>query len=341
MATYQYPENRELQEVEQDLLPVLLLDDPIFEFMPIVEIDSHLLEWEQEDNYFGLQQLRGLDGQPGNVRAVGGKGYRAEPGVYGDFLTIDEEELTKRRQWGTFATPVNVTDLVRRRQDLLLSRRISRIRYVAWKLVTAGLFITQNRHGVIHTDQYTMQTYNASAWGTPTTATPLADFRGAQLLSRGHSVSFGASATAFMNRTTSNKLLANTNAADLGGKRTSGLANILSIAETNNVLGMEDLPQLRIFDDTYQDDAGATQLFIPNDVVAIIGRRSSGARIMDYAMTRNANNPDSAPGAYVAVVDHATDGPAKQVPPTIEVHDGHNGGPRLYLPSSIIIMDVS
>lgn len=341
MAVYQYPENRELQLIEQDLMPVLLLDDPVFQFAPIVEVDNHLLEWEQEDNYFGLQQLRGLNGQPGNVRAVGGKLYRAEPGVYGDFGTIDEEELTRRRQWGTFATPVNVTDIVRMRQDQLLSRRLTRIRFVLWKLLTAGQFTVTTRHGVTYTDAYTPQTYNASTWGTPSTATPLADFRAAQLLSRGHSVSFGAGATAFMNRATANNLLANTNAADLGGKRTSGLANILSMTEVNNVLGGEDLPRIVIHDDTYQDDANATQLFIPNGVVVIIGRRASGARIMDYAMTRNANNPDSAPGPYVAVVDHASDGPGKQVPPVIEVHDGHNGGPRLYLPSSIIIMDVS
>ncbi len=75
-------------------------------------------------------------------------------------------------------------------------------------------------------------------------------------------------------------------------------------------------------------------------MVVIIGKRSSGARIMDYAMTRNANNPDSAPGAYAKVVDH-TDGPTATVPPMIEVHDGHNGGPRIYLPGSIIVMDVS
>lgn len=339
-TTYQYPQNNELQLINQELLPVLTMGpdtDPIFRLLPIVEVDAYKLEWEQEDSYFGLQQLRGLDGQPGNVRAVGGNRYEAEPGVYGDFLTIDEREMTTRRRYGTFNQPIDISDLVRRRQDQLLHRRINRIRYIGWKLLTTGTFSVASRNGVAHTDTYTTQTYNASTWGTVNTATPLADLRGSQLLSRGKGTSFGAGAEAFMNRSTANNLLANTNAADLGGKRTQGLANILSINETNNVLNGEDLPTIRIWDDTYQDDADATQLFIPNGVVVVVGKRTANEPIGDYAMTRNANNPDAAPGAYMFVKDRS----GETVPPVIEVHDGHNGGPRLCFPGAVIIMDVS
>lgn len=337
VTTLQYPRAAELQQIEQDLLPVLTMDDPIFEIMPITTVDADILQWDQEDDYTGLTTLRGMDGQPGNVRAVGAGRYEARPGVYGDFATIDEEELTSRARLGVYNVPVNIDDLVRGRQEQLLHRRINRMRYLGWSLITTGTYLVLGRHGIRHTDTYTLQTYNASSWGTPSTATPLADFRGAQQLSGGHGVMFGAGSTAFMNRVTANNLLANTNAADLGGKRTSGLANILSISETNNVLGGEDLPAIRIWDDGYKDDSGVFHRFIANGVVAIVGQRMGGAKIMDMALTRNGNNENSAPGAYAFVKDRR----GETVPPTVEIHDGFNGGLRIFFPSALIIMDVS
>jgi len=341
MTTYQWPDASELKEVEQSLLPTLTADDPIFQFMPIVEVNAFRLIWDQEDDYIGLQQLRGLDGQPGNVRAVGANRYEARPGVYGDFATIDEEELTERGMLGTYNVPADITDLVMGRQEQLLHRRIMRMRYLAWKLVTTGAYTVLSRHGATHTDTYNLQSYNASTWATANTATPLADFRAAQLLSHGYSVSFGASATAFMNRTTANNMFANTNTNDLGGRIQNifigGTAAAPSLGIINQILAGEDLPQIAIFDEGYKDDSGTFQLFIPNGTVSIIGRRPSTAPFMDFAMARNANNPNSAPGPYTFVKDRRGD----TVPPTIEVHDGMNAGLRIYQPAAIVLMDVS
>jgi hypothetical protein len=49
-------------------------------------------------------------------------------------------------------------------------------------------------------------------------------------------------------------------------------------------------------------------------------------------MTRNVNNANSAPGPYTKVIDRGE----LQVPRTIEVHDGHNGGPAIFYPSAVI-----
>lgn len=338
-TNYVYPTNSELQLVAAEKTPVLLLDDPLFSIMPIVEVDAHLLEWDQLDNYVGLQQVRGLNGQPANVTAVGAQRFRATPGVYGEFMTIDELELTTRRQYGTFATPVNITDLVMQRQDQLLNRRIDRIRYIGWLLLTTGTFSISNNNGVVHTDSYTLQTYNATTWATVNTATPLADLRAVQLLSRGKGVAFTAQARVFMNRVTFNNMIANTNSADLAGRRTAGLslATVLSLADTNALLAGEDLPQIVIYDDGYLNDAGTFVPFIGNGIAVVVGQRTSGQRIADYAMTRNANNPNLEPGPYMKVVDHGDE----QVPRLIEIHDGHNGGPRIYYPGSVVVMDVS
>lgn len=338
MTTYQYPDNSELQLLDRELAAVLTLDNPLFEVMPIVEVNSHDLLWDIPNNITGLTNLRGLNGQPGNVTRLGANRFRVRPGVYGEFGTIDEDEMTRRAELGTYNVPVNVDDLVREIQDQITNRRVSLITKIGWLLLSTGTFSIANTHsGIVHTDTFDPQDYNASTWGTVNTATPLADFRAVQLLSRGKGVSFGANAKAFMNRTTFNYLVANTNASDLAGKRQSGLAQPLSLSDINTVLLGEGLPQIVIMDDGYLNDSGTFVSFIADNKVVVVGARPGGAKIADFAMTRNANNPGVAPGAYMFVKNRV----GETVPPTIEVHGGFNGGPRLYYPNAVVIMDVS
>lgn len=337
MPEYVYPSNAELREIEQSKLPLLAAEDPIFEIMPIEEVDAAVLMWEQSDNYQGLQQVRGYNGKPPRVKKVGAKRYIMEPGVYGEHDVIDELELTQRRNLGSFNQPINIADLVMKKQDYLLGRRYDRIRWIGWTLVTTGTFAVAGPNGsIIHTDQYSIQSYTALvAWSTVATATPLQNFRDVKLLARGKSVNFGAQSSCFMNQTTFNRMIANTNAADLYGKRTDGLSNVLSLAQVNAVLAGEDLPTIRIYDEGYEDESGNFQLFIPDGKAVVVGRRKSGARIAEYQMTRNAQNPNLEPGAYMDVVDDP-----RVKPRAIEIHDGHNGGPALFHPSAIVVMNV-
>lgn len=333
-----YPSNAELNEIAQVKLPRLEQGRPIFQIFPIVDSDSSLVMWEQKDNYKGLQQLRGLNGQPARVNPVGASQYQMRPGVYGEYYDIDEVQLTERRQYGTFNQPISINDLVMEGQDLLLQRRLDRIEYIGWTLLTTGTFSVALPNGAVaHTDTYTTQTLNASTWGTHTTATPLADLRAARLKGRGTSSSFGVGAVAYANQATIDDALANTNSADLGGKRMTGLAQPLSLSDVNQLLTGEGLPNLQAYDEGYIDDTGTFQLFIPAGVVVVIGRRPGNAPIGKYVMTRNANNPGLGPGAYMKVIDNA----GQEVPRQIQVHDGHNGGPALEFPGAVLIMDVS
>lgn len=336
---YTYPTAQELAVIEPEKLAVLTMNDPLFTIMPIVNADTHILSWEQRDNFTGLQAARGLNGQPTRVKSVGGKRFTMEPGVYGEFKLIDEQELTVRRQWGTEASVIDITDLVTEAQDHLLNRRIDRIRHIGWTLLTKGMFSVTNELGqVIHTDSFPIQRFVvAVTWATSATATPLANFRGLKLLGRGRSTSFGAQSTAWMNQTTANNMLTNTNANDLGGRRTSGLnvLTALNITEINRVLLGEDLPQVAAYDEGYLDDNGEFQLFIPDGYVVVVGTRPGNQSIGEYRMTRNVNNPGEAPGAYTKVRDNM-----EEVPREIKIHDGHNGGPVLFYPGAIVVMRV-
>lgn len=336
MSDFIYPSSVVLEQINQELMPRLMQNRKAFDILPTRSVDAHLLEWDQKDNYLGLQGVRGLNGQPSRVKQTGGKRYQMQPGVYGEFEMLDELQLTTRRAWGTFAGSIDVTDLVREAQDKLLQRRLDRIEKMIWDLIIAGTFSVADGTAILHTDSYTTQTQAASvAWATSLTAAPLADLHTLQLKSRGYSVNFGAQATAYMNRTTANALLANTNPADIYGRRTAGLGTFNSLDQINTLLAMDDLPNFSIYDDGYIDDSGTFQLFIPNNKVAVVGARRDGDPIGEFRYTRNANNPGMAPGPYMKVVDDPD-----QVPRTVVVHDGFNGGSVIYHPAAIVILTV-
>lgn len=343
MAAYDYPTSAELQAIEQQYLPVLTADNPFFSMFPFKNVPKAHLEWEQLDNYIGLQQPRGMNGAPSRVAKVGLKQYLMNPGVYGEFTVLDEEELTNRRAMGTFADAIGIYDLVRMGQDQLLTRRLMRQKKILVDLVVNGFFSVLDKNNVIlHTDSYTQRVYTASvAWSTAATSTPLADFRAVKLLKRGYSVSFGAGATAWMNQTQANRMLNNTNASDIGGKRTGGFSGlggntVNSLKDMNALLAADDLPQIKIWDEGYYGDDGTFNLDIPNGTVIVEGKRLTGTPIGNFVYTRNVNNPDGAPGPYMRVIDRMEN----QVPRTVEVHDGFNGGPAIYFPSALVVMRV-
>lgn len=335
-----YPTSQRLMMIEQELLPVMTLDDPIFQIFPIEQEDDDLLRWEQKDNYKGLQQIRGLNNLPPRIARIGGRGFVATPGYYGEFGTVDEREITKRRKWGTFGQPIDISEPVLEIQEQLLSRRLNRIRQISWLLATTGTFAVSNAQGVLmHTDAYTLQTYTALVpWATTDTAAPLADFRLVKILSRGSSIVFDNQSVAYGNAVTVNNLMMNTNPEDLFGRRLAMGSTLNSLSDTNGIFLSNDLPRVVPYDEGYLDENGVFQLFIPNNVLILVGRRTSGARIGAYRMTRNANNPDAGPGPYTRVIDNIST--TREVPRQINVHDGHNGGPVMYFPSAIVRMTV-
>lgn len=342
MPTYAFPTAARLREIEMDLLPRLIADDPLSAILPMEEVNESVIMWTQGDNYLGLQQLRGLNGEPSRVARVGARTYLAQPGVYGEFLAIDETELTRRGRQDDLTQHINLTDLVMKLQEQLLQRRLDRWRHIGWTLLATGTFSVAAPNGaVLHTDTYSMQTAAAAvSWATLATATPIIDFRALQTKHRGHSVDFGRRAKAYLNRTTANNLLNNTNAADLAGRRVDNGNTVNSLNAINSIMLDNDLPEFVIYDEGYLDDSGTFQPWIPNERVVVVGRRTNGGRLGSYQMTRNASNPNSAPGAYTRVVTKGI-GENERPPASIEVHDGHNGGPAIEFPSAVIVFDTT
>jgi hypothetical protein len=343
MAQFTYPTNAEIMAIAQDKMPRLTADRPVFDFFPIRTLDAAFLIWEQLDNFRGLQQIRGLNGSPPKVQPVGLKQYVYTPGFYGEYIDINEQEITERRAPGTFGQPINISDLVLERQDQLLQRRLDRIEFILWTLLATGTFSVPAAPSitggspVVHTDSFPLQTFTAAVtWANFSASTPLADFSAVQLLHRGHSVDFGAVAKAYMNRGTFNNLRSNVNGSDIYGRRTAGLGTFNNLQGINQLLTGDDLPEIYVYDDGYFTETGQFVTFIPNNTVIVVGERPAGQVVGEYRMVRNANNADVAAGPYMKVVDWGE----MKVPRLVEIHDGHNGGPIIYYPSAIAIMNV-
>lgn len=345
MATYLYPTQRELRTLGAELVAQETLNDPLLgRVFPITSVNSAMLKWSLDADDYGLQQLRGLNGAPLSVQRIGRTDYVSRPGYFGEFETVDEEELTLRSADVSGTARIDVSDLVVMAYSQLRKREITRIRQIGWTLLTTGTFSISGKGSTLtYTDTFSLQTYSASDWSTVSTATPLADFRAVQALGAQYGVTFGARAIAVMNRVTANRMLGNTNSSDLAGRRTNGGGTITSVPRVNGeVLTSEDLPTVVVMDDGYKNDSGTFTRFIADDKVVVLGLRNDGDKIGEYRMTRNmVNGSNGAPGHYEFVKDYIQGINApKEVPPKIEVHGGHNGGPVIFRPNAIVIMSV-
>lgn len=336
-----YPSNVELMMIQQEFMPTLTMDDLAFELLPVRPHDAANVEWEQRDRFTGLMQIRGMDGEPPSAPVTGWKRYKMEPGVYGEWVGVPEKDIVERRVPGTFNLPIPIDDLVVEKQDYLLSRRIDRMRWIIWTLLILGTFNVPGPNGnVLHAGTFTVQTQTTTvAWTDYVNSTPLRDLRGVLIKFRGISAAFGPRAVMVMNRITANHLLSNNNQGDLGGRRGNYGETMQNIDFVNNILAVNDLPRIRVYDlGYYPDGGGAFTPFVPDGKVLMIGQRPNGETLGEFILTRNAGNPDGGPGAYTYVSDSLDTG--RPIPRRIRVDDGYNGGPALTFPSLVIVLTV-
>lgn len=343
---YIYPTSVELKAIEPELQARSRADRLGLRIMPTRTVRAAKVRWTQQDNYRGLQQLRGLDGEPTRVLRVGEKTFEYEPGVFGEFLDVTETELLTRSQGVDITTvPVEVGDLVTNLDNQLISREDERIEASIWSVLTTGTISIKlagpNGTQTGWSDTFTIQTFTASVvWSTFATATPFKDFQSVQLLGIGKGVDLGGGATAYMNSVTANNMLNNQNANDLAGRRVEFGNTVNNLVDVNKFLVGRNLPTIQIYDQGYLNDAGTFTKFIPDSVVSVVGKRPSGAQVGEYLLTLNAVN-NFQPGSYAFTVDRANGiNGEKRVPPNIERHRGHNGGPVIYYPSAVVKMNV-
>lgn len=338
MSQYTYPENIELSQIQQTYLGRMVAESAAFSIFPRMTSEATTIKWEQLDNYYGLTQIRGINGSPSSVKKTGIRQYSCTPGYYGEYESIDEAEILDRRKIATFGTPINLEELVMIASNKLMQRQVARQEKMIWDLLGNGFFSVSDAKGaVLHTDQYTQRIYTAATpWSATTSATPLQNFRDIMLLSRGYSVRFDQAATVYVNRKQANYLLQNSNPADFGGKKILGGNTVNSMEQLNSLLTGEGLPQFAVEDGGYLDETtGNYTLYIPDGTAILVGQRAGGVPVGNMVTTPNLMNPGFGPGEYYKVVIREDD-----IPYRYQVHRGFNAALALKFPSAIVRMAV-
>ena len=331
-----------IERVLPDLNPDTNLSDPIFELIPIVTEDTHLVDYTIRDNSKGLQGGTALEGKPAYVSRLTDSLFRVVPGVFRDVADIAETEITELRDMASREQfqkiEARITDIA----NLLAERENSRIKKNIWTTMVSGTQnITDALGNVVSNFKYARNYSTAGvAWSSTASAKPLYDMRALFAGINGRTSSaFGPKAKAFANSVTINHMLNNSNAVDLGGKFAGGGNTAFnSLDDANRFYAGDGLPQFVRYDEGYYDDDGTWQKFLADGYVVFVGARPGNSQIGKYVMTRNAVNPNAAPGQYFKM--YGPDELAVKIPPKYEIHRGHNGCPVFHYPSAIRIMYV-
>lgn len=342
--TYVYPTSAELMKIDPILMETKIADDPLIGpngIFPVKYTDADKLIFEQRDSYNGKMQFRGLNGEPPRVKRLGVNRYEVQPGYYGEFKEVDEAEMTRRAAPGTWFAPIDIEEPVLECHEELMERQTNLMKWICAQLLTTGTYVVLDKDGAIGaTDSYNLQVFAAPiSWATSGTAIPLANLRQIPVLGRGQSSNFGSKADAWMTQVTFNNMVANTNTSDLRGERLDAGRTVESLSDVNLVLTRNNLPNIRIYEDGYIDEkTGVFHTFVPDNVVVYIGKRNNNQSLGQFRMTRNVNAPTGM-GVYDKIVREGF-GEDEAPPARIGVHRGFNGGPIIYYPRSIFVMQV-
>lgn len=351
---FSYPTAAQVFRIAAELETATMADLDEFKMFPTVNRDTHNVRWWQQDNPYGRMHFRGLEGRPAKVQRLGDGSFAYEPGVYGEFISIGERELTTRAIPNRPDIVVPIDDLVTNAEKQMVGREITRMRYNIWQMLGTGTLsvsLPGPTGPVIWSDTYNIQTYTSTIpWSTLATATPIRDMQTVQQLSVGHGVDFGAGATLYVNQVTANRLINNANASDFGGRRNQAGSTLNNLASFNSYFAGQNLPQIKIIEDGFQpfpiagpetNPVAQYVKFIPDGLAILVGKRPAGQTVGEWQRTLNLNNPGGASGPYQYVKDYIKGYNApKETPPRIEVHRGFNGGLAIYFAAAVVAWTV-
>ena len=308
--------------------------------LPVQDRNETQLVYERPRVNRGVQGARGVNGPTSPAKLPGYDQFRVEPGYFGDHYLINEQSLIERRTIGDWMRFDSTGEQTGKASDLLTQRYYDRVELnIFTMLLTGSLVVSAIGGQVVYQDIYPILKFTASPlFSDAANSAPLAFLRSTlATLETGVSVDFRGG-TLLMSRNTLNLILANTNAADIGGKRFEVGQTLNSVAELNDLLLANDLPTVELYDEGYFPEPEGTAFvkFLPLGKIILLGKRTDGEQIGEYTQTRAAQNPNSGPGMWLAVRDERDRAPAR-----IIIECGHNGGPRIFYPEAVAVLTVA
>jgi hypothetical protein len=336
-----YPTNLELRTISAELRPTFAENMLGMRLLPEYASNAAQIVIDQPDVIRGIQQYRGLDQPSVHTDAPFnpyGKRCVIPPSYWGEFEKLDEEFLTQGAQFGDQCLgPVDLSDQVMKRQLALLVRHYRRVETNIWRALIFGVYEAYNIEGqLVFQANYNTQVYDAAIpWSDRTNATPLADLRYIRSpLGLGTDADFGVGARYIMNQVTADCLFSNQNVRDIGKQQLSACCTYMGPEVVNQQFRAQGLGTIEVYNNGYPDVNRNFQLYIPDGYVVVIGPRTTGEPIGHYYYTRAVVGCGVTSGPWDMIIDTC----GREVPRSIRVHRGHNGGPALEFPRSVIVL---
>jgi hypothetical protein len=317
------PDYRLVRELSEELLKKEINQRPVFDFVPIQNRNETYLSWEMV-----------LPSQDTVLRL-------RHPECYGEYLILHPDELA--RAGGS----VVWEDLLYNKLSTLIGRRFDRIEHTIWHGLLNGC--CGPRHDPCY---FPYRTERHSGRWKPLDFAKLADWLGRERLPR---------ATILMNQVTFNRRFED-QLPECYSRLSEGYPDA-RLDLINAIMWQKQLPRIAVcyqgyFTPDIQESAGQrqrspsgysteltscsngaaaiyAQSFIPDGVAVVFAERGHQP-LGEYLITRNANNPDLAPGPYTRIIEKSD----QMNPGEVEIHDGHNGGFIMYKPCDYAVLYV-
>ncbi len=342
-----YPSNHELDMVVQEYV-VQTENFRGAEILPETEAMTQKVRWDEKDSDRGMTLPHVMGTDPKIDKRPGSKTREYEPIPFKESDVMKENEILRARELGTLNQTINLSRAVAEMVSSRMDKTKIRVEWLRWQTLRGAIALNEN--GVKVEETFPVQSYTPLiGWDQLATATPLLDINAIKLKFRGTGASANG-AQIWMNQTTANWLLENQNDADLKGFQNTNYLNLaFSIEQVNKILVARGLPTIEVYDETWIDEAGDSQLFIPDGEIIVVGKRPGNQKIGDFCSTPSMHRLKNglwAPGYFSLLEVNGKPSTGSMSISLQELGSGSNpsfkttggiyGGTRLIFPRSVI-----
>ena len=353
------------------LLPNLLWEDVInpqdalLKAFKVKYADADKVQYDQWDSPYGITQYRGLGADPPRVKFGSFQKFEIDPGYWGEFTLLQEEEITRGRKPGTLADPMVVSQISNFFCLNFATRIISLIRKAIADVIRTGIFMQTGKLG--QQFAYQLLNYNnmvspAIPWKSQASqANPIIDQIGWKAqFQKGSSNYFGKGSVLLANSFTIQDLF-----------RTAGYQSTYRGPYGSSVLGIDgspadvtgmneiqqyfDLPNICPYDfgyfntlaDAQANNQAAFNYIIPNQTLIWIGQRPNSI-VGEFQLTRHAGLIEKGDAAKYPNADDQLEGIEavkeglyvrahyqNHMPHQYKIEAGFNGSPIVGYPGAV------
>lgn len=315
--------------------------------LPTQYHDSSLIVLHRPDILRGEQQWRGPSTNPPVVTDQYnryGQYCTLTPGYWGEQWSINEAELAMVAEPGSCAgEPLNARNEVARWTNWLTYRGLIRMEHLIWQALLHGVYVAQNLAGQVVFKQFFNIRKGSFAvpWTDLTNSTPLANLADLAVMFRDTDAMFsGSGVRYYMNQRTLNVLFRNINPNDIGKGNISACCQVIDLDWINGALSARGLGKIVVYEGRWIDSNNGVNMFLPDGFVVVVGTRPDADYPGRYYLTRNLNQCLQMSGNERGMWYFYKDNCGEQMVRTITIGMGHNGGPVIEYPETVISLRV-